>query len=63
MEGRGNGALIVYTSGTTGRPKGALHTHGSLEAQIEALSSAWGEPERRGRAGRGADVTRVTDKG
>ena len=52
-EGRGNGALIVYTSGTTGRPKGALHTHGSLEAQIEALSSAWGEPPRRGRAGRG----------
>ena len=34
-------ATIVYTSGTTGKPKGVVTTHGNLEAQIEALVSAW----------------------
>jgi acyl-CoA synthetase (AMP-forming)/AMP-acid ligase II len=34
-------ALIVYTSGTTGQPKGALHTHGSLMAGVQALRAAW----------------------
>ena len=32
-------ALIIYTSGTTARPKGALHTHRTLAATIEAM---WG---------------------
>jgi malonyl-CoA/methylmalonyl-CoA synthetase len=35
-------SLIVYTSGTTGKPKGAVHTHGSIRAQIEMLVEAWG---------------------
>ena len=35
-------ALMLYTSGTTSRPKGALITHGNLTANIEALHTAWG---------------------
>lgn len=35
------GAMILYTSGTTARPKGVLTTHGNIQAQIESLVEAW----------------------
>ncbi len=35
-------ALMVYTSGTTGRPKGVITTEAGLTAQVMALATAWG---------------------
>ncbi len=37
----GGGAFIVYTSGTTGRPKGVLLGHAQLAAQVRSLVQAW----------------------
>ncbi len=34
-------ALICYTSGTTGRPKGAMLTHGNLISNIKTLINLW----------------------
>ncbi|CAN5327737.1 acyl-CoA synthetase [soil metagenome] len=39
-EGNSN-ALMLYTSGTTGKPKGVVHTHFSLASQISCLVEAW----------------------
>ena len=35
-------AMIVFTSGTTGSPKGVMITHGNLAAQVDSLTEAWG---------------------
>ncbi len=34
--------MMLYTSGTTGRPKGVVITHANVEAQVRSLSEAWG---------------------
>lgn len=34
-------AMILYTSGTTNKPKGVVSTHANIESQIQTLVKAW----------------------
>jgi len=34
-------AMILYTSGTTNKPKGVVTTHANIAAQIKSIASAW----------------------
>ena len=37
----GRRALMLYTSGTTSRPKGVVLAHRNIRAQVESLATAW----------------------
>lgn len=39
-------ALMLYTSGTTGNPKGVVTTHDNIQAQVTSLVEAWGWTEK-----------------
>ena len=41
-------ALLQYTGGTTGLPKGAMLTHGNLTSAV-SIYDVWGKPARAGR--------------
>jgi acyl-CoA synthetase (AMP-forming)/AMP-acid ligase II len=38
--------LVLYTSGTTGNPKGVLHSHNSIMSEIDAVIGFWGIHDR-----------------
>ena len=33
--------LFIYTSGTTSKPKGVVHTHGTIRCNVEMMTDLW----------------------
>ncbi|MGD9923022.1 MAG: AMP-binding protein [Pseudorhodoplanes sp.] len=46
IRGPGDTAVVLLTSGTTGKPKACILTHGNLVSNAQALAGAWGMTER-----------------
>jgi len=46
LRGPGDLAILVYTSGTTGRPKGAMISHRNILAALESIASVFQQDER-----------------
>ena len=43
-------AAIIFTTGSTGPPKGVLFTHGNFDAQVDQIRDRYGNPARRNRS-------------
>jgi malonyl-CoA/methylmalonyl-CoA synthetase len=53
-------ALIIYTSGTSGRPKGCVLTFSNVQAHVDSMVKAWGWTQNDGI--RSCEINRSIDR-